>query len=431
MRIGLVEFLIILAIASIAMGPQVAQFVDRWMRRANRTSARIAKKRAEYAALAAAECDDLLRRFRATGTWFCLVALAALVYALVLRPVDMQPQPYTPPAEYTGAAVRQSTKAGTLALDNCKEVLALRERDGWLYAAVRVDQKTSAIVRMDAAGSSCAQLLSVSGEITGMDFGADGSIWFTVVSKDGGGLYHAGYDVWGTAAQQVVSQIDGKTLNCPTAVTVAADGKVYFTDATAANAGNGAQAALRTELIAHAGSGWVYVYDPADLTVQRVMGGIAGADGLALSADGATLYVSDLGNRCIWSVDTQQRGLTAGGKKCENFAAALPGYPGALAMDEDGVLYISYRWSRSDWLEEHADGTLLRGVALRLSTALQEKLFALAADAPSAQAVDTADLSVAVTFTGGEFGSAWAVCPVGSRVYFGIADTAGILWASV
>ena len=39
MRIGLVEFLLILAIASLTVGPRVALFVDRWMRRANRANA--------------------------------------------------------------------------------------------------------------------------------------------------------------------------------------------------------------------------------------------------------------------------------------------------------------------------------------------------------------------------------------------------------
>ena len=39
MRIGLVEFLLILFIASVTVGPQVALFVDRWLRRANRASA--------------------------------------------------------------------------------------------------------------------------------------------------------------------------------------------------------------------------------------------------------------------------------------------------------------------------------------------------------------------------------------------------------
>ena len=63
MRIGLVEFLLILAIASLTIGPQVALFVDRWMRRANRANARAARRRAEYAAQMAVERDALLKRF--------------------------------------------------------------------------------------------------------------------------------------------------------------------------------------------------------------------------------------------------------------------------------------------------------------------------------------------------------------------------------
>ena len=47
MRIGLVEFLLILFIASITVGPQVALFVDRWLRRANRASALAARRKAQ------------------------------------------------------------------------------------------------------------------------------------------------------------------------------------------------------------------------------------------------------------------------------------------------------------------------------------------------------------------------------------------------
>ena len=64
MRIGLVEFLLILAIASLTIGPQVALFVDRWMRRANRANARAARRRAEYAAQMAVERDALLKHRR-------------------------------------------------------------------------------------------------------------------------------------------------------------------------------------------------------------------------------------------------------------------------------------------------------------------------------------------------------------------------------
>ena len=60
---------------------------------------------------------------------------------------------------------------------------------------------------------------------------------------------------------------------------------------------------------------------------------------------------------------------------------------------------------------------------------LQEKLFGLPSDAPCAEAVSTADGSWKRTFTGGS--SCTAVCPVGSKVYFGAADSAQVLSARI
>ena len=196
-------------------------------------------------------------------------------------------------------------------------------------------------------------------------------------------LCRARHDSWGTSVEQVVTQIDGAPLGVLSAVETGPDGKVYFAVSTEASAKNGLESALRTELIAHTGTGCVYVYDPSARTVEQVLGGVAGAAGLALSEDGRTLYVSDLGERCVWAVDADARELTAGGKNCGSFVSGLPGYPGALALDEDGILYISYRWTRSGWLEKHADSTLLRGIALRAGENIQKKLFKLPADAPA------------------------------------------------
>lgn len=139
MRIGLIEFLLILAIASLTIGPQVALFVDRWMRRANRANARAARRRAEYAAQMAVERDALLKRFRTASTVFGVCILLALVYALVFRPIDTPPQAYdAPPVRQDTGAAQTALAAdhkGTLDLGEYQGVDCIRTQDGLVYAA--------------------------------------------------------------------------------------------------------------------------------------------------------------------------------------------------------------------------------------------------------------------------------------------------------
>ena len=429
MRIGLIEFLLILAIASLTVGPRVALFVDRWMRRANRANAMAARRRAEYAAQMAAERDAMLKRFRTASTVFGVGILLVLVYALGFRPIDTPPQAYKAPdlRQETGAmqtAVSTDRKT-RLELGEYQGVDCIRAKDGLLYAAAwdgaALKKRTSDLVRTD--GGHAAAILSVEGELTGFAFDAAGDLWLTVLTPAGGTLCRARHDSWGASVEQVVTQIDGAPLGALSAVEVGADGKVYFAVVGQESAEQGLESALRTELLAHTATGCVYVYDPAARTVEKVLGGVAGAAGLALSPDGSTLYVSDLGSRCIWAVDAAARELTAGGRGCTAAFAGLPGYPGALAVDTDGTLYISYRWARSGWLEKNADSTLLRGIALRAGRNLQEKLFSLPADAPCAEAVDTADGSWKRTVSSKGAGGVTALCPVESRLYLGLAGS--------
>ena len=313
MRIGLIEFLLILAIASHTVGPRVALFVDRWMRRANRANAMAARRRAEYAAQMAAERDAMLKRFRTASTVFGVGILLVLVYALGFRPIDTPPQAYKAPdlRQETGAmqtAVSTDRKT-RLELGEYQGVDCIRAKDGLLYAAAwngaALKKRTSDLVRTD--GGHAAAILSVEGELTGFAFDAAGDVWLTQLTTAGGTLCRAKHDSWGAAVEQVVTQLDGAPLGAVSAVEVSPAGKVYFAVAAAAGAENGLESALRTELLAHTATGCVYVYDPAARTVEKVLGGVAGAAGLALSPDGSTLYVSDLGSRCIWAVDAAAR----------------------------------------------------------------------------------------------------------------------------
>ena len=161
-----------------------------------------------------------------------------------------------------------------------------------------------------------------------------------------------------------------------------------------------------------------------------MLGGVAGASALALSADGETLYAADLASRCVWAVPTTGRELTAGGKGCAVFAQGLPGYPGALAVEEDGTVDIGYRWARLGWLEEHADGTLLRGAALRLSESMQERLVSLPAGAISAERFSS-DGTLLCPYGGRQLGSVTALCPAGNRIYVGISGAGELRWIRI
>ena len=394
MRIGLVEFILILFIASVTVGPQVALFVDRWLRRANRASALAARRKAEAQAQMAIEREALLHRFRAASNVFAALAAVALVYALVFRPIDTPPKTYAAPERAERAEhVRSVDPADALNLSAYEIGTAIRMQDGWLYAAAKLP-KAGVLMRMQPDGSGMNEVLDVAGgEITDLAFAPDGTLWMTTIEADGGKLCRVSNDQWGVTVEPVVTQIDGKALSCPAAVAVGADGKVYFTNAADVSVKYGLESALRTELLAHTATGWVYVYDPVTRAVERVLDGVAGASGLALSADGGTLYVSDLGSRCIWAVPSGGRELMAGGKGCAQLA-------------------------------------LLRGAALRLSESMRERLFQMPDDGICAERFGP-DGALLASYGGKALGGVLALCPAENRVYLGVAGETKIQWVRI
>ena len=94
----------------------------------------------------------------------------------------------------------------------------------------------------------------------------------------------------------------------------------------------------------------------------------------------------------------------------------------SIGLESGEIPYTAY-FANISWLEKNADSTLLRGIALRAGRNLQEKLFSLPADAPCAEAVDTADGSWKRTVSSKGAGGVTALCPVESRLYLGLAGS--------
>ena len=346
---------------------------------------------------------------------FAVATAVGLVYTLGLRPIEAEPRSYTLPAAAEQAAAHTVTETAALPLEGYLAPDGVAVRDGWLYMAARPAAGSgSALLRMREDGSAQMAVLTEEGIITSFAFDPAGDIWYTLLTGTGGALCRASHDDWGASVQQVVTQIDGRPLAYPAAVAAGPDGRIYFTEAADFTPRAGSlEDALRAELMGHTATGWVYVYDPADRSVQRVLGGLAGASGLAVSPDGGTLYAADLGSRCIWAVDTGARELTAGGRDCALFAGQLPGYPGALAAGPDGTVYVGYRWARADWLESRAAEPGLRGIAARLPHSVQRRLFHDASPLAQSYAPDGV-LEEDYVSDGAE---GWALAPSGNRLY--------------
>ena len=415
MRLGLTELLLIVIIALLALGPGVSRWLNRWSRQAKASRAAEARRRAAWEAERKARRDFILHRFQIVAAVFAAATAVALVYTLGLRPIEAAPQSYTVPAAASQTAAQTIEGTAALPLEGYQPPDCIVVRDGWIYMAARpAGGSGSALLRMREDGSAQMTVLAEEGVITSFAFDPSGDIWYTLLTGTGGALCRLSHDDWGASAQQVVTQIDGRPLAYPAAVAAGPDGRIYFTEAADFTPRAGSlEDALRAELMGHTATGWVYVYDPADRSVQRVLGGLAGASGLAVSPDGGTLYAADLGSRCIWAVDTGARELTAGGRGCALFAGQLPGYPGALAAGPDGTVYVGYRWARADWLESRAAEPGLRGIAARLPRSVQRRLFHTASPLAQSYAPDGV-LEEDYVSDGAE---GWALAPSGNRLY--------------
>ena len=415
MRLGLTELLLIVIIALLALGPGVSRWLNRWSRQAKASRAAEARRRAAWEAERKARRDFILHRFQIVAAVFAAATAVALVYTLGLRPIEAAPQSYTVPAAASQTAAQTIEGTAALPLEGYQPPDCIVVRDGWIYMAARpAGGSGSALLRMREDGSAQMTVLAEEGVITSFAFDPAGDIWYTLLTGTGGALCRLSHDDWGASAQQVVTQIDGRPLAYPAAVAAGPDGRIYFTEAADFTPRAGSlEDALRAELMGHTATGWVYVYDPADRSVQRVLGGLAGASGLAVSPDGGTLYAADLSSRCIWAVDTGARELTAGGRGCALFAGQLPGYPGALAAGPDGTVYVGYRWARADWLESRAAEPGLRGIAARLPRSVQRRLFHAASPLAQSYAPDGV-LEEDYVSDGAE---GWALAPSGNRLY--------------
>ncbi|WP_428678229.1 SMP-30/gluconolactonase/LRE family protein [Reyranella sp.] len=305
------------------------------------------------------------------GAGVALVLVAGVVGYLCLWPVPADPVAWsagTPPG-YVGVHAANTRLAGLrtipLGEEFGPEQVAIGP-DGRLYAAMT----SGNLVRMQPDGTQQEVFAQTGGRVLGFDFDSDGRMIAADAMK-------------GLLAIHPDSRVDlladhvraGDPIGYANSVVVAPDGTVYFTDASArfapANWGGTYEASI-LDIIEQSATGRVLAYDPARKSIRIVAHGFSFANGIALSADGRSLFVSETGRYRVWKIDANAHDVDVrrGGAGTTVLLDNLPGYPDNLMRGRDGRIWVGLFKPRNPAADSLAGWPFLRKVLLRLPRSL-------------------------------------------------------------
>jgi sugar lactone lactonase YvrE len=300
------------------------------------------------------------------------VALAAAltVAYLCLWPVPSKPVAWQAPKPpgYIGPHALNTRLAGLHSIDVGAEFgpehIAFGP-DGMLYVAMT----SGHLLRMDTDGGRREVLTSTGGRVLGIAFDGHGRLVAADAMK---GLLAISLDVSDGRVELLTDRLGpDDPIRYANSVVVAPDGIIYFTDASgrfAPSQWGGTYEASVLDILEQAATGRVLAHDPVAHTTRVVAHGFSFANGIALSADGRTLFVSETGRYRIWKVEATGQGVNVrhASPQARVLIDNLPGYPDNLMRGRDGRIWVGLFKPRNAAADSLADWPFLRTVLLRL-----------------------------------------------------------------
>jgi len=222
------------------------------------------------------------------------------------------------------------------------------------------------IVRLESASAEPEKWVDTGGRPLGIEFDANSHL---IVADGYRGLLSVAPNGEITT---LVTEADGQAIRYADDVDVAADGKIYFSDASTKFAptdfGGTLEASL-VDIMEHGGHGRLLVYEPETRKTRTLLDGIHFANGVAVSPDQRYVLVNETGSYRVL------RYWLSGPKKgtVEPMIEALPGFPDNISTGQDGRFWVALVSPRNPLLDKLSDNPLVRKMIQRIPAALRPK----------------------------------------------------------
>ena len=234
--------------------------------------------------------------------------------------------------------------------------------DGLIYAATA----DGVIIRLRADGSRVEVFAETGGRPLGIEFDADGNLFVANATLGVQKITPDG------SVHVLVDTYDGQPIEYANDLAVAANGKIYFSDASskfsAVKSGGSYEASL-LDILEHGGHGRIFEFDPATGKTIVIADGLNFANGVAISDDQQYLLFNETGHYRVWRywLEGPRRGQR------EVVIGNLPGFPDNINNGLNGRFWIGLVAPRNDLLDELSNKPWLRKVTQRLPAFLRPK----------------------------------------------------------
>jgi sugar lactone lactonase YvrE len=295
-------------------------------------------------------------------------AAALLVLVLVYLafwPVPIAPKPWQPPDNpgYVGPHAVNDRLKGIevlpIAGDQGPEAVAV-DSEGRVYVSTHEGN----IVRLAPGGLEPKHWAKTGGRPLGMDFDGDGNL---IVADAYRGLLSISPSAEVTT---LATEADGVPIRYANDVAVAADGRVYFSDASTkfgAESWGGTYPASLLDIMEHGAHGRLLVYDPTTKATRTVVDGLSFANGVAMGPNQDYVLVNETARyrvTRVW-ISGPRSGQT------EIFADALPAFPDNIVRGQGGRYWVGLVSPRNPLLDALAGWPRVRKVVQRLPSFLR------------------------------------------------------------